>query len=264
MIRYASPPAVRVDIGRYGVTWEKFSMAMEIDSDHTARFIRVPLEAGGGATLSEPSTFTGTVTSLQPGKSMSIEIPLGNDDHHRFVLVAGTGELVGEFYSGFADSRNGIILIPETDGPLFPEPLDGARPVSPLGDPVMTLAPGSPPAGDEFKRAWSRLNRHLRYHGGRSATLRLGDLGAEQRRFVEELAAGPLAALEHDALMQLRDFRADAKKRISVNVTSLVLPYEPDQSAPDWEITLGEASLGGIVVVYSLVGWSVVDRTLVG
>ena len=239
-------------------------MVMEIDSDHTARFIRESLEAGDGATLSESLTFTGAVTSLEPGKSMSIEIPLGDDSHHRFVLVAGTGELVGEFYSGFADSRSGIILIPEADGPLFPEPLDAAPPVSSVGVPVMTLAPGSPPAGDDFKRAWSRLNRHLRHHGGRSATLRLGDLGAEQRRFAEELVAGPLAALEQDVLEQLRDFHADATKRISVNVTSLVLPDEPDRSEPNWEITLGEASFGGIVVVYSLVGWSVVDRTLVG
>lgn len=279
MTRYTSPPEVHVEIERNGqLVWEKSRRVVEIDPDHSVRLYGEVLETSSGY-IRPPTLLHGTVTHLIPGKRLSVTVRRDDSDKAITIdAVAGTGELIGELFSPFTGSGRGIILTPEASGDLFPPPLpteplasqaevDRPEPTPPPSPappraPAMTLAPEAPVSGDEFEQAWTRLNRHLRRHGGRSASLKKAQLSDPQREFLEALFSGPLAELEHDALEDLRDFyAADEGRRIHVNVTSLTLPEEP---GGPWEIVLGESRWGGVVIVHDVTGWVVTDRTLIG
>ena len=289
MIRYASPVRAEVDVGHRGeIYWERYRRILEIDDDHTARLYREVLSTSRGPSTREPTVLTGRVTNYVAGSRLSVRVQRADSDKAVHLdVVADGGELIGELYSGFTQSRHGILLTPQDGAPLFPPPLPApdreappaptAAPTTPReppsvsrepappstpSPPVMTLAPGAPAHGDAFTRAWARLNRHLRRHQGRASTLKLRDLSDAQTAFVRELFAGPLATLEQDALDDLRDFyAAEPGRRLHVNVTALTLPTEP---GGPWEITLGESAWAGVVIVYRLDGWRVTDRTLVG
>ena len=288
MIRYTSPPDVDVDVGHRGhVTWETFRRVLEIDAEHTARFFREVLETSPGlyAPGSTPTrtVLQGTVTQLVPGSRMTVRV--GRDDSDKAVtlfLVAGSGSLVGELVSQFNDSRRGVLLTPDVPAAsasgLFPLPLPEEEtaapprrapaaptppaPPAPPRRPGIPLDPGPPAVGEAFQKPWARLNRHLRRHGGRASALHLRELTDAQRAFLELLFSGPLAALEADARADIEDFyAADDGRRPRIHTAQLSLPTEPGGA---WTITLGEAAWGGVVVVYSVVGWEVTDRTLVG
>ncbi|MEL6614931.1 MAG: hypothetical protein AAFQ43_04300 [Bacteroidota bacterium] len=282
MIRYLSPPAVSVEVERNGhVTWEKFRSVVEIDPDHSVRFYREILAVEPGGYVRTPTVLRGTVTRLVPGHRMTLQVRRDDGDKTVTIYtVAGTGELVGELVSQFTDSRHGILLAPEDPTTLFPAPLatpetpapPPSAPAAPAAaaprvaaaprQPVMTLTPEAPISADAFQRRWARLNRHLRRHGGRAASLKRADLSDADLAFITALFSGPLDTLEQDALADIQDFyAADAGRRVHVHVTSFSLPEAPDGA---WEIVLGESRWGGVVIVYRADGWSVRDRTLVG
>ena len=282
MIRYTSSPNVHVDVQNGGhVVWEKYLRVLEIDEDHTARYYHETTETSHSGTPRTPTVLEGRVTTLIEDRRMSVEVKRSDSDKTVSIYcTAGSGELICELVSQFTSSRIGLLLTPRETDRLLPRPLSvpdserrpEPRSIPPLrpaptappqpAAPVMVLKPGDPVSGAAFTKPWTRLNRHLRRHGGRSNVLRKADLSDADLEFLARLFSGPLRQLEAHALEDIDDFYAGhggyAK---SVHVTSLALPSSPGGT---WEITLGETTWGGVVIVYTMAGWTVREAILVG
>ncbi|CAN0600351.1 unnamed protein product [Laminaria digitata] len=114
--------------------------------------------------------------------------------------------------------------------------------------------------GQAFKKQLASLNRQLKKHGGTSNTLRATDLKPHHVELLGAVFAGPLEYLKGDALGEIGEHYAAQKKRLTMQVTHLKLPETPFGA---WQATIGESEWGGVIVVYDLDGFSMVERTLV-
>ena len=121
---------------------------------------------------------------------------------------------------------------------------------------------------EKFQSELAKINKQLGNHGGDKNMINMEALSAGEAQFVRELVNHHLADYIKTAKERLADYfyaeiESGKMKTIPVHCKEINIPKDFDNGT-EWEMTLGDKTFFGPVIVFNLKGWEEADVTLVG
>jgi hypothetical protein len=132
----------------------------------------------------------------------------------------------------------------------------------------MATSSGKPVTEKGFESKLEKINVQLKNHGGAKNMIDLSALTTDELVFVKELVLVRLADYIKTAKERLEDYfyaeiESGKMKSVPVHCKQIEIPkkFGPETQ---WELTLGDRTFFGPVVVFTMKGWEEDDVTLVG